>query len=206
MSMKWLSFLLMVSWIYYFSSGHCGKVLVTPMEYSHWINVKIILHELVQRGHEVTVLLPSASIFVDPNQSPTIKFEIYTTSLTDTMEQLVLNKELITKLQKSEFDIILADAFACCGELLGELLRLLFVYTLPFFPGYTYERSSGGLPVPPSYVPLVMSEVTDQMTFIERVKNMVSPLFSDFCFQVFTVERWDQFYSEVLGKLYLFTA
>nr|AAB35967.1 UGTDOG-PB=UDP-glucuronosyltransferase isoform {N-terminal} [dogs, Beagle, liver, Peptide Partial, 30 aa] [Canis lupus familiaris] len=30
-----------------------GKVLVWPTEYSHWINVKTILDELVQRGHEV---------------------------------------------------------------------------------------------------------------------------------------------------------
>ncbi|XP_012864472.1 PREDICTED: UDP-glucuronosyltransferase 2B31-like isoform X1 [Dipodomys ordii] len=243
MSAKWISFLLIVPLMCYFSSGHGGKVLVLPVDYSHWINVKTMLDELVQRGHEVTVLLPAASIFIDPNKSPTIKFEIYATSLSksdledlsqrflhqviygisqepfwiyysklqslfrmysDAVEQLckdlVLNKELMTKLRKSRFDVILADAMVPCGELLAELLKLPFVYTLRFLPGYTYEKYSGGLPVPPSYVPLVLSELTDQMTFMERVKNMMFLLYSDFGFEIFTVERWDQFYSEVLGR------
>ncbi|XP_012864473.1 PREDICTED: UDP-glucuronosyltransferase 2B31-like isoform X2 [Dipodomys ordii] len=159
MSAKWISFLLIVPLMCYFSSGHGGKVLVLPVDYSHWINVKTMLDELVQRGHEVTVLLPAASIFIDPNKSPTIKFEIYATSLSksdledlsqrflhqviygisqepfwiyysklqslfrmysDAVEQLckdlVLNKELMTKLRKSRFDVILADAMVPCGE------------------------------------------------------------------------------------------
>ncbi|XDB51441.1 hypothetical protein ABFV05_005057 [Capra hircus] len=34
-------------------SGSCGKVLVWPVEYSHWMNMKIILDELAMRGHEM---------------------------------------------------------------------------------------------------------------------------------------------------------
>ena len=45
------------------------------------MNLKIILDELVQRGHEVTVLRPSASIFLDPQKSPGLKFESFPTSV-----------------------------------------------------------------------------------------------------------------------------
>ncbi|XP_036922071.1 UDP-glucuronosyltransferase 2B31-like, partial [Sturnira hondurensis] len=222
MSVKWIPVLLLLQLSCQFSPGGCGKVLVWPTDYSHWINMKIILSELVQRGHEVTVLTSTASILVDPNKPSAIKFEIYNTSLTkddfqnlfvqlipkwiympeDTfwtyfsrMEEIileitdsilklckdaVLNKKLMTKLQQEKFDVILADAVAPCGELLAELLKIPLVYSLRFSPGYTVEKRSGGLPFPPSYVPIISSELSDQMTFIERVKNMLYALYFDF--------------------------
>ncbi|XP_003415956.1 UDP-glucuronosyltransferase 2B4-like isoform X4 [Loxodonta africana] len=82
MSTKWISALLLIQLSCYVSSGTCGKVLVWPTEYSHWINIKTILDELIQRGHEVTVLTSSASILIDPNTPSAIKFEVYPTSLT----------------------------------------------------------------------------------------------------------------------------
>ncbi|XP_058402383.1 UDP-glucuronosyltransferase 2B31-like isoform X4 [Diceros bicornis minor] len=82
MSMKWISVLLLLQLGCYFSPGSGGKVLVWPTEYSHWINMKIILDELVQRGHEVIVLTSSASILVDPNKPSAIKYEIYPSSIT----------------------------------------------------------------------------------------------------------------------------
>ncbi|XP_076993134.1 UDP-glucuronosyltransferase 2B17-like isoform X2 [Tamandua tetradactyla] len=168
MGMKWASILVLIQISCYFISGDCGKVLVWPTEYSHWINLKTILDELVQRGHEVTVLTSSASILVGPNGSSTIKFEVYPTSVTkdyfknlfmkwitrwtylprDTFwtyfselqeslreysdctkkfcEDAVLNKKLMTKLQESKFDLVLADAVGPCGrpttmyELMGK--------------------------------------------------------------------------------------
>ena len=243
MSMKWISVLLGLQLSCYFSSGSCGKVLVWPTEYSHWINVKTILDELVQRGHEVTVLTSSASILVDPNKLSAIKFEIYSAHLSrgdfeaffikllniliydmpkdsfwtyfSVMQEIfwefyecaeklckdvVLNKKLMTKLQESKFDVILADAVGPCGELLAELLKIPLVYSLRFSPGYAFEKHRGGLPLPPSYVPVILSELTDQMTFMERVKNMIYVLYFDFWFQTINEKSWDQFYSEVLGK------
>ncbi|XP_036191453.1 UDP-glucuronosyltransferase 2B4 isoform X3 [Myotis myotis] len=241
MPMKWISVLLLLQLSSHFSPGSCGKVLVWPTEYSHWINMKTILDALVQRGHEVTVLTSSASILVDPNKPSAIQFEIFPTSLTkddfeDVFMQLVskwtympkdtfwtyfslmqdifweytdciqtlckdvvLNKKLMTKLQESRFDVVLADPAGPCGELLAELLKIPFVYSLRFSFGYTIEKYSGGLPFPPSYVPIVLSELSDQMTFMERVKNMMYVLYFDFWFQAFS-EKWDQLYSEALGR------
>uniref|UniRef100_A0A8C0WEK5 glucuronosyltransferase n=1 Tax=Castor canadensis TaxID=51338 RepID=A0A8C0WEK5_CASCN len=227
MSMKWTSVLLLIQLTCYFTSGSCGKVVVLPMDYSHWMNIKTILDELVQRGHEVTVLTSSTSILVDPSKSSTIKFEVCPSSLnktiledllkmltdkfiydfskysfwtyysqlqkffkdySDVMEtscrDMVLNKELMTKLKESRFDVLLADAVVPCGELLAELLNIPFVYTLRGLPGNTHEKYSGGVPFPPSYVPVIMSELTDRMTFMERVKNM---LYEVTCYITYTI-------------------
>ncbi|XP_008830895.2 UDP-glucuronosyltransferase 2B1-like [Nannospalax galili] len=243
MSVKWSSVLLLTQLICYFRSGTCGKVLVWPTEYSHWMNIKIILDELVERGHEVTVLTSSASVLIDPSKSSTIKFVIFPTSMSkddleymfiewvtewtniygkksfwtyfsqleksfykysDTIENLckavVRNKSLMKKLQESKFDVVLADAIGPCGELLAEVFKIPLVYTLRASFGYNFERFSGGLPFPPSYVPVVLSELSDRMTFVERVKNMMHVLYFDFWFQGFNVKKWNQFYSEVLGR------
>ncbi|XP_023410869.1 UDP-glucuronosyltransferase 2B31-like isoform X3 [Loxodonta africana] len=243
MSTKWISALLLIQLSCYVSSGTCGKVLVWPTEYSHWINIKTILDELIQRGHEVTVLTSSASILIDPNTPSAIKFEVYPTSLTkddfeflfmkwirtwtydlpkdtfwtffsqiqeiewefsDFIEKLckdiVFNKKLMMKLQESRFDVVLADVIGPCGELVAELLKIPFVYSVRFTYGYTFEKYSGGLLTPPSYVPTALSGLNDQMTFLERVKNMVYGLYFDFWFQSFKEKKWDQFYSEVLGR------
>ncbi|XP_054584583.1 UDP-glucuronosyltransferase 2B31-like isoform X3 [Eptesicus fuscus] len=158
MPRKWVSVLLLLQLSCHFSPGSCGKVLVWPTEYSHWMNMKTILDALVQRGHEVTVLTSSASILVDPNKPSAIQFEIFPTSLTkddfedlfmrliskwsympkDTFftyfslmqdmlweyydciqtlcKEVVLNKKLMTKLQESRFDVVLADAIGPCGR------------------------------------------------------------------------------------------
>ncbi|XP_069314167.1 UDP-glucuronosyltransferase 2B4-like isoform X2 [Eulemur rufifrons] len=159
MALRWTSLLLLMQLSGYFSSGTCGKVLVWPTEYSHWMNMKTILDELVQRGHEVTVLASSTSVVIDPSKTSAIKYEVYPTSLSkddfdgflmrllhrviydlpkDTfwshvsqMEEImlgfsevmrklckdaVLNKKLMTKLQESKFDVLLADAFFPSGR------------------------------------------------------------------------------------------
>lgn len=107
------------------------------------------------------------------------------------------------ELQGSKFDVILADAVGPCGELLSDLLKTPLVYSLHFCPGYRYEKYSGDLLLPTSYVPVVLSELSDRMTFVERVKNMLQVLYFDFWFQPFHEKSWSQFYSDVLGKLCL---
>ncbi|XP_055967186.1 UDP-glucuronosyltransferase 2B17-like isoform X2 [Sorex fumeus] len=92
MSIKWVSVFLLLKLGCYFSCVSCGKVLVWSMEYSHWINIKTILEELIQRGHEVTVLTSSASISVYPTKSSAIKFEIYPTSLSKDDLEVIYKK------------------------------------------------------------------------------------------------------------------
>ncbi|DAA28630.1 TPA: UDP glucuronosyltransferase 2B10-like isoform 2 [Bos taurus] len=158
MSMKRLSLLLLLQLTCYFSGGSCGKVLVWPVEFSHWLNIKTILEELVTRGHEVTVLISSASTIPNSSKPSTMKFETFPVSLTKSdyenfmerileeltyvakdsfwsylstvknvfweffdialrmCEDAVSNKKLMTKLQESRFDILIADAVGPCGR------------------------------------------------------------------------------------------
>lgn len=46
-----------------------GHVLVFPGEYSHWLNARTIMDELVRRNHSVTVLVADASPSVSYNNS-----------------------------------------------------------------------------------------------------------------------------------------
>ncbi|XP_012579482.1 PREDICTED: UDP-glucuronosyltransferase 2B17-like isoform X4 [Condylura cristata] len=125
MSVKWTSALLLLQLGCYFSIGGCGKVLVWPIEYSHWINMKTILDELVARGHQVVVLTSSASIFIDPSKPSAFKFEVFPISF-----------------PKDELNTL----------------------------------------------------------FMERVKNMIYVLYFDFWFQTINHRKWNEFYSEVLGR------
>ncbi|XP_012875577.1 PREDICTED: UDP-glucuronosyltransferase 2B15-like isoform X1 [Dipodomys ordii] len=243
MAWKWISVLLLLQLSYYFNSGSCGNVLVWPMEYSHWMNMKVILDELIVKGHQVTVVRPSSAIFVDSNQESSIKFETFPSAYkTDELitvstrftslwtyelprttclayspllqnlfitfsdiwlnicKEAALNKELIARLRKARFDVVVADAVGPCGELLAELLEIPFVYALRFYPGYTTEKYSGGLLFPPSYVPVILSGLSGQMTFMERVENMICMLYFDFWFETFESKKWNRFYSEVLGR------
>lgn len=111
-----------------------------------------------------------------------------------------MNKEFTKRLQNSSFNVMVADPFIPCGELLAEILKIPLVYSLRFFPGSTYEKYSGGLPLPPSYVPPALSPFSDRMTFMERVQNVIYVLCFDFWFQTFNEKKWNQLYSEVLGK------
>ncbi|CAN9510832.1 unnamed protein product [Ophioblennius macclurei] len=43
---------------------HGGKVLVVPVDGSHWVNMKVIVENLHSRGHEVTVLRPFDTWYV----------------------------------------------------------------------------------------------------------------------------------------------
>ncbi|XP_028929294.1 UDP-glucuronosyltransferase 2A2 isoform X5 [Ornithorhynchus anatinus] len=60
--------------------GSCGKVLVWPIDHSHWFNAKNLLEELARRGHEVTILVPSNSIRVNTSQASAINYEVFPVS------------------------------------------------------------------------------------------------------------------------------
>ncbi|KAL7387170.1 hypothetical protein ABVT39_019429 [Epinephelus coioides] len=48
------------------SPGFLGKLLVVPMDGSHWVGMKAIVQEMGRRGHQVTVVIPEVSIRLGP--------------------------------------------------------------------------------------------------------------------------------------------
>ncbi|NXE97355.1 UD11 glucuronosyltransferase, partial [Menura novaehollandiae] len=47
------------------SPAAAGKLLVIPMEGSHWLSMKEVLAELSKRGHEIVVIAPDNKILID---------------------------------------------------------------------------------------------------------------------------------------------
>ncbi|XP_014643315.1 PREDICTED: UDP-glucuronosyltransferase 2A2 isoform X4 [Ceratotherium simum simum] len=220
-----------------------GNVLIWPTDGSHWLNIKIILEELIQRNHDVTVLASSATLFIKSNPDSPVHFEVIPVSykksnidsliehmimlwidhrptpltlwtfykelgkLLDTFFRINIqicdgvlnNPKLMARLQKGGYDVLVADPVTICGDLVALKLGIPFMYTLRFSPASTVERHCGKIPAPASYVPAALSELTDQMTFGERVKNTISYSLQDYIFQSYWGE-WNSYYSEVLGR------
>ncbi|XP_044801763.1 UDP-glucuronosyltransferase 2A2 isoform X3 [Bubalus kerabau] len=220
-----------------------GNVLIWPTDGSHWLNIKIILEELNQRNHNVTVLASSATLFINSNSDSPVNFEVIPVSykksnidsliehmimlwidhrptpltlwtfykelgkLLDTFFRINIqicdgvlnNPKLMARLWKSRFDVLLADPVTICGDLVALKLGIPFMYTLRFSPASTVERHCGKIPAPASYVPAALSELTDQMSFGERLKNTISYPLQDYIFQSYWGE-WNSYYSKVLGR------
>uniref|UniRef100_A0A672K002 UDP-glucuronosyltransferase n=1 Tax=Sinocyclocheilus grahami TaxID=75366 RepID=A0A672K002_SINGR len=63
-----------------FCPAECGNVLVWYTEGSHWINLKIVLETLIDRGHNVTVLVPDAALFMKAKESDRFSFQHFSVS------------------------------------------------------------------------------------------------------------------------------
>ncbi|XP_067378120.1 UDP glucuronosyltransferase 2 family, polypeptide B3 isoform X1 [Channa argus] len=61
-------------------STHGGNILVWYTEGSHWINLKPVLDTLTDRGHQVTVLVPSVSIYMSSNETSRFRYEPFNVS------------------------------------------------------------------------------------------------------------------------------
>ncbi|XP_054628310.1 UDP-glucuronosyltransferase 2A2-like [Dunckerocampus dactyliophorus] len=57
------------------------SILVWYTEGSHWINMKPVLETLVDRGHHVTVLAPSASLFMNASDESSFHYQPFNVTL-----------------------------------------------------------------------------------------------------------------------------
>uniref|UniRef100_A0A8I5U0T6 UDP glucuronosyltransferase family 2 member A1 complex locus n=1 Tax=Pongo abelii TaxID=9601 RepID=A0A8I5U0T6_PONAB len=218
-----------------------GNVLIWPMEGSHWLNVKIIIDELIKKEHNVTVLVASGALFITPTSNPSLTFEIYKVpfgkeKIEGVIKDFVLtwlenrpspstiwrfyqemakvikdfhivsqeicdgvlkNQQLMEKLKKSKFEVLVSDPVFPCGDIVALKLGIPFMYSLRFSPASTVEKHCGKVPYPPSYVPAVLSELTDQMSFTDRIRNFISYHLQDYMFETLW-KSWDSYYSKAL--------
>uniref|UniRef100_A0A3Q4H2H5 UDP-glucuronosyltransferase n=1 Tax=Neolamprologus brichardi TaxID=32507 RepID=A0A3Q4H2H5_NEOBR len=61
-------------------SANGGNILVWYTDGSHWINMKPVLETLVDRGHQVTVLVPSSSLYMNTNEPSRFRYEPFNVS------------------------------------------------------------------------------------------------------------------------------
>ncbi|XP_014643311.1 PREDICTED: UDP-glucuronosyltransferase 2A1 isoform X3 [Ceratotherium simum simum] len=109
------------------------------------------------------------------------------------------NQKLMEKLRKSKFEVLVSDPVIPCGDIIALKLGIPFVYSLRFSPASTVEKHCGKVPYPPSYVPAILSELTDQMSFIDRIRNFISYHLQDYMFDTLW-KSWDSYYSKALGR------
>uniref|UniRef100_H0WN04 UDP glucuronosyltransferase family 1 member A1 n=1 Tax=Otolemur garnettii TaxID=30611 RepID=H0WN04_OTOGA len=219
-----------------------GNVLIWPMEGSHWLNIRMIIDELLRKDHNVTVLMASGALFIAPISQPSLTFEIYEVpfgkeKIEGVIKNFILtwlenrpspstiwrfyhemakviqdfhmvcreicdgvlkNRKLMEKLESSKFEVLLSDPVFPCGDIVALKLGIPFMYSLRFSPASTVEKHCGKVPYPPSYVPAVLSELTDQMSFTDRIRNFISYHLQDYMFERLW-KLWDSYYSEALG-------
>uniref|UniRef100_A0A3B3V6M7 UDP-glucuronosyltransferase n=1 Tax=Poecilia latipinna TaxID=48699 RepID=A0A3B3V6M7_9TELE len=71
-------------------SSNGGKILVWYTEASHWINMKPVLETLMDRGHQVTVLVPSISLSMNSSEPSRFQYETFNIDVSlDVMERFV---------------------------------------------------------------------------------------------------------------------
>ncbi|XP_061550332.1 UDP-glucuronosyltransferase 1A1-like [Phycodurus eques] len=49
-------------------ASYVGKLLVIPMDGSHWVGMKAIAQEMGRRGHQVTVVMPEITLLIGPGE------------------------------------------------------------------------------------------------------------------------------------------
>ncbi len=197
------------------SSSYAGKVLVVPVDGSHWINMKILIVELHAKGHNITVVRGSSSWYIK-EQSP-----LYTSITVDTGEfdndfmekflphllkmqrqgrsfwnEIALadevyskftefhqqicnmtaamfeNETLMNSLKDAAYDLVLTDPAFGGGVLLAHRLGLPLVFNVRWT--MYGEAHFDVAPSPLSYIPVTGLQLTDKMTFSQRVMNMLT--------------------------------
>ncbi|NWY03212.1 UD11 glucuronosyltransferase, partial [Nothoprocta ornata] len=200
-----------------------GKLLVVPVDGSHWLSMREVLDVLEQKGHEIVIVAPEANMHIKPSEQFVMKtypvpftkedLQEHFLSLShqifeegpmlerffkmhksikrgfalflSTCTHLLFNKELVKYLEKSQFDAVFTDPFLPCGQILAEHLSIPSVFFLKGIPcGLEFKATQ--CPNPPSYIPRNFASITDRMTFLQRVKNLLLDFFNIYlCYFVY---------------------
>uniref|UniRef100_A0A3B4BAH3 glucuronosyltransferase n=1 Tax=Periophthalmus magnuspinnatus TaxID=409849 RepID=A0A3B4BAH3_9GOBI len=115
------------------SAPFLGKLLVIPMDGSHWVGMKAIAQEMGRRGHQVTVVIPEISVRMGPGKHyQTVTFPVpYDKAYIDTVisaNKGMMSKEALPFMEKMRKGI--AKFQKIRRLLLGTAESLLFNDTL----------------------------------------------------------------------------
>uniref|UniRef100_A0A8C3JH85 UD11 glucuronosyltransferase n=1 Tax=Calidris pygmaea TaxID=425635 RepID=A0A8C3JH85_9CHAR len=176
-----------------------GKLLVVPMEGSHWLSMKEVLAELSRRGHEIVVVAPDSKMLID--SSGMYELKTYPVPFKkEEMEELIrsfgancfsedsllYNKGMMKYIKESKFDAIFTDPLTPCGQIIALHFSIPSVFFLRGVP-CAIDIHAAQSPNPPSYIPRMFSLNTDHMTFPQRVKNFLLDISESFtCSMVFS--------------------
>ncbi|XP_077983108.1 UDP-glucuronosyltransferase 2C1-like [Glandiceps talaboti] len=117
---------------------------------------------------------------------------ILANGLLDDCKQLLGNEKLFERLESAKFDIIVANNFALCHAIIAQKLSLPFVTistNRPICPGDSYIIN---MPSPISYVPAMMSGLSDRMDFVQRLNNFIVNLVGFAFMNMFLLSTYDE--------------
>ncbi|XP_063049072.1 UDP-glucuronosyltransferase 2A1-like [Engraulis encrasicolus] len=200
-----------------------GKVLVFPVDGSHWVNMKVIIEELHSRGHDITVVRSSSSWLIKAESplytSLTVPMGQFDYDEVDDLATALLNirmkgrsssteseimnlvverfaenhknictvvtkmfedESLMRSLRDAKYDLVLTDPAFGGGVFLAHRLRLPLVLNVRWT--VRGEAHLAIAPSPLSYVPSLGAELTDKMTFFQRLHNVMIYMGSQYYF------------------------
>uniref|UniRef100_A0A3B3Y1X2 UDP glucuronosyltransferase 5 family, polypeptide D1 n=1 Tax=Poecilia mexicana TaxID=48701 RepID=A0A3B3Y1X2_9TELE len=185
-----LVFAVFLSW----RVGHGGRILIVPLEGSHWVNMDIMIQALHSRGHSIDVIRTNKSWYIK-DDSPYYKTITVPVARSSVMSFLSLqvemfkamfdmhgmmcemastmleDKRFMNGLKAKKYDLVMTDPAWGAGIMLAHALKLPLVYNVRWVT--SGEGHLALAPSPLSYIPMTGSGLTDKMTFIQRVKNLL---------------------------------
>ncbi|XP_047451333.1 UDP-glucuronosyltransferase 2C1-like [Mugil cephalus] len=202
-------------------SASGGKILVFPLDGSHWVNMKVLVEELHARGHNITVIRASDSWYISEKsplytsvtlpshgefeqnfekflflqlelllQADPVSFwsHIWThiqmkrvilkqfthfhKKVSELVVQMFEDENLMQSFHAAKYDVVLTDPGIGGGAMLARRLQVPLVFNVR----WTILGEAHFLiaPSPLAYIPYTATELTDKMTFTQRVKNVLS--------------------------------
>ncbi|XP_068169708.1 UDP-glucuronosyltransferase 2A2-like [Antennarius striatus] len=94
------------------------------------------------------------------------------------LESLFENKDLIRSLEDSKYDLVLTDPVVASGAIIAHYLKVPLVFNVRWS-----GKSEGHFviaPSPLSYCPMHGTELSDRMSFLERLLNVITFGFSEY--------------------------
>ncbi|KAL1006827.1 hypothetical protein UPYG_G00077650 [Umbra pygmaea] len=113
---------------------------------------------------------------------------------------LLKSETIMRKLKEAKYDVLLSDPLFLGSELVADILGIPLVYSLRFSIAHMWERLCGQMPSPPSFVPGVMVQLTDKMSFTERLRNVLFYVSQDMMAVYGYWQEIDAYYSKIRGK------
>uniref|UniRef100_A0A3Q3QD97 UDP-glucuronosyltransferase n=1 Tax=Monopterus albus TaxID=43700 RepID=A0A3Q3QD97_MONAL len=111
-------------------SANGGNILVWYTEGSHWINIKPVLETLINRGHQVTVLVPTVSMFMNTSEPSRFHYEPFNVSFS--MEDIELIYEDLLHFSMYEMDQM---SYLQIYIRFMDLMKTDLYYTLKYLDG-----------------------------------------------------------------------
>ncbi|XP_038050655.1 UDP-glucuronosyltransferase 2B10-like [Patiria miniata] len=108
-------------------------------------------------------------------------------------DDLLGDAATMKRLREEKFDMLVADDHIPCIPLLAQALNIPFIYNCVVHAVPSKHGEWAGLPIDPSYIPERVLGLTDKMTFLQRVQNVLAHIYYRFWwFLIFDFKGFDQ--------------